>query len=75
MTDFETELLQARHRLEEAQARNRVKERKAGYFKITERRIRKAFCISSRNRIQRRGKRRRCGQWIDNGMPIHTDIQ
>lgn len=29
MTDFERELLQARHRLEEAQARNRVKKRKA----------------------------------------------
>ena len=29
MADFEKELLQARHRLEEAQARNRVKERKA----------------------------------------------
>ena len=29
MTDNEKELLQAKHRLEEAQARNRVKERKA----------------------------------------------
>lgn len=29
MTDFETELLRARHRLEEAQAQNWVKERKA----------------------------------------------
>ena len=29
MTENEKELLQARHRLEEAQARNRVKERKA----------------------------------------------
>lgn len=29
MTDFERELLQARHRLEEAQARNRVKKRTA----------------------------------------------
>ena len=29
MTDFETELLQARHRLEEAQARNRVKDCKS----------------------------------------------
>ena len=29
MTDFERELLQARHRLEEAQARNRAIERKA----------------------------------------------
>ena len=29
MADFETELLQARHRLEEVHARNRVKERKA----------------------------------------------
>ena len=29
MTDTEKQLLQAKHRLEEAQARNRVKERKA----------------------------------------------
>ena len=29
MTDAEKKLLQAQHRLEEAQARNRVKERKA----------------------------------------------
>lgn len=29
MTDFETELLQTRHRLEEAQARNRVKDCKS----------------------------------------------
>ena len=29
MTDNEKKLLQAKHRLEEAQARNRVKERKA----------------------------------------------
>lgn len=29
MTDNEKELIQARHRLEEAQARDRVKERKA----------------------------------------------
>ena len=29
MTDDEKNLIQARHRLEEAQARNRVKERKA----------------------------------------------
>ena len=29
MTDNEKELLQAKHRLEEAQARNRTKERKA----------------------------------------------
>ena len=31
MTDEEKKLLQAKHRMEEAQARDRVKERKAGH--------------------------------------------
>ncbi len=34
MTDAEKKLLQAQHRLEEAQARNRVKERKARTRKL-----------------------------------------
>lgn len=37
MTNEQKELLQARHRLEEAQARNRVKERKARTRRLIER--------------------------------------
>ena len=52
MTDAEKKLLQAKHRMEEAQARDRVKERKA-----RTRRLIQEGCDSWKRRCQR------CGRW------------